>query len=382
MTEAPILMKSVFIVAGEQSGDMHGSGLMKELKAQSPDTTFMFNGLGGDLMKAEGLNALYHTKDLATVGFKDVIKKYPFFKKVISDCVEYIKANQPDVVILIDYPGFNIRLAEDLKKFYTGKIIYYISPQLWAWHEKRVHKIKKFVDKMLVVFPFEVSFYEKFGVQAEYVGHPLVTKIRKFLDENPRMLTEGSKKKVITILPGSRKDEIKYHMPVLIETIKELRKEFVLEVNISKAPNLDEGLFKDFENMKDYNLVSGNVYGLILNSDLVLTKAGTSTMECTLIGTPYLIFYKTFPLNYYILKPIVKIDNLGIANIIAKENIVKEFVQKDFTPLNLVNEARKILTDDSYRNKMKKDLGKIWHILGDSKASHKAAEIIKQTAKL
>jgi lipid-A-disaccharide synthase len=374
--------KSLFIVAGEQSGDLHGSGLLKELKAQSRGTDIIFNGLGGDLMKAQGLNELYHTKDLATVGFKDVIKKYPFFKKVISDCVEFIEANHPDAVVLIDYPGFNIRLAEELKKFYTGKIIYYISPQLWAWHEKRVHKIKKYVDKMLVVFPFEVEFYKKFNVDAEYTGHPLTTRIKKYLEENPVKKTADTSKKVITILPGSRKDEIKYHMPVLIDTIKLLQKEFDLEINISKAPNLDESLFNEFENIKDYNLTGENVYSLILNSDLVLTKAGTSTMECSLIGTPYLIFYKTFPLNYYILKPIVKIENLGIANILAKENIVREFVQKDFTAENLAAEARRILTDESYRNKMKSDLKKIWSILGDENASNNAAKIIKQTAGL
>ncbi len=381
MSEEPKSSKSVFISAGEQSGDLHGSGLMREIKAQS-DNNIVFNGLGGDLMKAEGLNELYHIKDLATVGFTDVIKKYPFFKKVIADCVEFIRESSPDVVILIDYPGFNIRLAEELKKFYTGKIIYYISPQLWAWHEKRVHKIKKYVDKMLVVFPFEVEFYEKFGVNAEYVGHPLTARIKKFLDENPKKKNTQPDKKVITILPGSRKDEIKYHMPVLIETVNLLKKEFNLEVNISKAPSLNERIFSEFENIKEYNLTTENVYNLILNSDLVLTKAGTSTMECSLIGTPYLIFYKTFPLNYYILKPIVKIDNLGIANILSKENIVCEFIQKDFTAENLAKEAREILTNESYQDKMKENLKKIWDILGNENASYNAARIIKQTSPL
>jgi lipid-A-disaccharide synthase len=382
MSEESKSSKSVFISAGEQSGDLHGSGLIKELKALFEGVNIKFIGLGGDLMKVEGLNELYHIKDLATVGFTDVIKKYTFFKKVISDCVELIREANPDVVVLIDYPGFNIRLAEELKKYYNGKIIYYISPQLWAWHEKRVHKIKKYADKMLVVFPFELEFYRKFGVNAEYVGHPLTSRIRKYLNENPVKEKTGTTRKVITILPGSRKDEIKHHMPVLIETVNMLKNEFDLEVNISKAPSLGENVFSEFENIKGYNLTGENVYNLILNSDLVLTKAGTSTMECSLIGTPYLIFYKTFPLNYYILKPIVKINNLGIANIISKENIVREFIQKDFTSENLVNEAREILTNESYRNKMKENLRKIWDILGEEDASSNAAKIIKQTARL
>lgn len=371
--------RTIFICAGEQSGDLHGAVLMKELKALIPHVTF--NGLGGDNMKAEGLNELYHTKDLATVGFKDVLKKYPFFKKVINDCVEFVKANSPDAVILIDYPGFNIRLAEKLKEFYTGKIIYYISPQLWAWHEKRVHKIKKYVDKMLVVFPFEVDFYSKFGVEAEYVGHPLVSRIKNYIAGHPKQPNTCGKK-VITILPGSRKDEIRLHMPVLVETIALLKKDFDVEVNVSKAPALSDELFTPYLNSTDYKITTADSYSLILNSDLVLTKAGTSTMECTLLGTPYLIFYKTFPLNYYILKPIVKIENLGIANILSKKNIVREFIQKDFTPENLAAEAKKILNDENYRNEMNANLKKVWEILGVKDASKNAALAIKQTAEL
>lgn len=371
-------VKKVFICAGEQSGDLHGSELMKELKKQIP-VNVNFTGLGGNLMVSEGLKALYHVKDLATVGFTDVIKKYSFFKKAISDCVEYVKQNNPDAVILIDYPGFNIRLAEELKKFYKNKIIYYISPQLWAWHEKRVYKIKKYIDKMIVVFPFEVDFYKKFGVEAEFAGHPLTDRITKFLDENPGQKKTGERK-IITILPGSRKDEIKHHMPVLIETIKKLREKINIQVNISQAPNLPESLFVDYKKVHDINFIKGDVYKLILNADLVLTKAGTSTMECSLIGTPYLIFYKTFPLNYYLLKPIVKIDNLGIANILSGKNIVKEFIQKDFTALNLAAESEKILNNISYRNNMINNLNNIWNILGRQNASYNAAKIIKETA--
>ncbi len=372
--------KSIFIVAGEQSGDLHGSGLLKELKAQYPGE-LIFNGLGGDLMVKEGLNALHHIKELAAVGFIDVIKKYGFFKKVIKDSAEFVKQNNPDAVILIDYPGFNIRFTEELRKFYNKKIIYYISPQLWAWHEKRVYKIKKFIDKMLVVFPFEVEFYKKFGVDAEYTGHPLVKRIGKFLDENQQEQKPPGAVKTITILPGSRKDEIKHHLPVLIETLKKLSSEFELKVNISKAPSVNETVFDDFrEDIKNYNLSSESVYSLVLNSDLVLTKAGTSTMECSLIGTPYLIFYKTFTTNYYLLKPVVKIDNIGIANIIAGENIVKEFIQNDFTPENLARESKEILTNENYRDKMIAKLKSIWDILGNKDASFNAAKIIIDTA--
>lgn len=157
---------SIFISAGEASGDLHASSLMKELKLQSPGTELIFNGPGGDLMKAEGLNVLYHVKDLATVGFAEVIKKYSFFRNALKNSAGYIKKNKPDAVILIDYPGFNLRLAEEIRPYYNKKIIYYISPQLWAWHEKRVRKVKKNIDLMMVVFPFEVDFYKKFDIKA------------------------------------------------------------------------------------------------------------------------------------------------------------------------------------------------------------------------
>ena len=372
--------KTIFIAAGEQSGDMHGAALMKELIQQSPGSQLSFSGLGGASMISEGLSALYKTSDLATVGFKDVIRKYSFFKKVIKDCSVFIRLNNPDVVILIDYPGMNIRIAEEIRKFYAKKIIYYISPQLWAWHEKRVYKIKKFVDMMLVVFPFEVDFYRKYGVDAQYAGHPLVKNIQSFLNDNPKKNRAFGTEKVVTVLPGSRKDEIRLHMPVLIETLNQLSREFDIRVNISTAPGL-ETAFEDYKiKLMKYNLTSENVYNLVLNSDLVLTKAGTSTMECSLLGIPHIIFYRTSPINYFLLKPIVKVNNLGIVNILAKKNIVKEFIQSDFTADKLLFEAREILVNAHYRNKMINELKAVWDILGSSDASFNAAKIIKETA--
>ncbi|MBN8584985.1 MAG: lipid-A-disaccharide synthase [Ignavibacteria bacterium] len=369
---------SVFISAGEQSGDMHASSLMKELNRLS-HRKLTFSGLGGDLMQAEGLNAMYHVKDLATVGFVDVIKKYSFFKKAIRDASDFIRLNSPDTVILVDYPGFNLRLAEEIRNFYKKKIIYYISPQLWAWHEKRVFKIKKYVDLMLVVFPFEVDFYSRFDVKAIFTGHPLVKRIDEYISSHP---VKPRNKKTITILPGSRKDEIKNHMPVLIQTIKLIKKDIDADINISIAPGL-EGSFDEFRNeLKEFNLTGEKTYDLILNSDLVLAKAGTSTMECALLGTPYLIFYKTFPLNYYLLKPVVKIDKLGIVNILLEGNVIKEFIQNDFTPGKLHSEAMKLLEDTDYRNEMKENFQKVKRILGSKDASTEAAALIINSAGL
>jgi len=370
---------SVFISAGEQSGDLHSSALMKAIKLLLPGKNIRFNGLGGDMMISEGLNALYHVKDLATVGFTDVIKKYSFFKKAIRQSAEFIKNNNPDAVILVDYPGFNLRLAEEIRSYYDKKIIYYISPQLWAWHEKRVFKVKKYIDLMLVLFPFEVDFYSKYNVKAEFTGHPLVKRINEFINSNPK---KELNKKTITVLPGSRKDEVKKHMPVLIDAIKVIRENIDVDVNISIAPGL-ENVFKEFrDKLKDCNLTNENTYSLVLNSDLVLTKAGTSTMECALLGTPYLIFYKTFPLNYYLLKPIVKVDKLGIVNILLGEDVVKEYIQNDFTAENLCRESLKLLKDKSYREKMIDSFKKAAEILGSKDASMEAANLIINSAGL
>lgn len=373
--------RSVFISAGEASGDMHAAQLMHELKLISPEAELKFSGLGGENMIAEGLNALYHTNDLATVGFRDVIKKYSFFKNALNESAEFIKKNDPGTVILIDYPGFNLRLAEAIRPFYNKKIIYYISPQLWAWHESRVHKVKKYVDLMMVVFPFEVEFYSKYGVKAEFTGHPLVGRINEFIKNNPVKPRNGNKK-IITVLPGSRKDEVKQHMPVIIDALKLIGKKTDISVNISSAPGMEK-YFEPFKDeLKDYVLTSEKPYELILNSDLVLTKAGTSTMECTLLGVPYLIFYKTFPLNYFLLKPIVKVDKLGIANLLLKKDAVKEFIQKDFTPENIAGESLKILNENAYRQNIINDLKEVWKILGSSDASKNAARLVKECAGL
>lgn len=370
-------ISSVFISAGEQSGDLHASELVKELKKILPEGKSRFSGLGGNLMKNEGVNLLYHINELSAIGYIDVLRKYPHFKNVLKKCLEFVKSNNISAVVLVDYPGFNLRFAEKLREFYKGKIIYYISPQLWAWNEKRVQVIKKYVDKMLVVFPFEVNFYSKYGIDAVYTGHPLVKRIRKFLEENPKDKKVFGERKTLTILPGSRKAEIKNHLPVLLNTATQLRKEFDLTVNISKAESAGDDVFVKYsDDLKDFNLTAGNVYELIINSDIVFTKSGTSTIECALIGTPFLIFYKTYLLNYYLLKPIVKINRLGMVNILSEEMIVKEFIQNEFSRANLLLESRRILTDEHYKKLLKEKLKKIWDILGNEDASLNAAKLI------
>lgn len=370
--------KTIFISCGEKSGDLHASSLIHELKKINSSST-NFIGLGGDLMKTEGMDLLHHQSELSVTGYTDVLKRYPFFKRILNECIKHIKEKNPVAVILVDYPGFNLRLAEELRKFYRGKIIYYISPQIWAWNQKRVKQIKANVDKMLVVFPFEEAFYKKHKIDAVYIGHPLVTRIDEFLNNNRKEKKVFGESKVLTILPGSREHEIKNHLPILLDTAKQLKKEFDIEINISKLPELNPEYFEKFcSSDNDFKITEQNTYELILNSDAVMTKAGTSTVECALIGSPFLIFYKTNEVNYRLLKPLVKVQNLGMVNILAERNIVREFIQMDFTVNNLLLECRKLLTENNYRNEMIENFKEIRKILGSENAAKNAATIINE----
>jgi lipid-A-disaccharide synthase len=368
--------KIIFLSAGEHSGDSHTSQLIKELKQQLPEFNYKFTGLGGDEMISQGLNPLYHIKDLAVVGITDVLKKYFFFRKVLNNSADIIKQTNPECVILTDYPGFNLRLAEKIRKFYNGKIIYYISPQLWAWNEKRIFKIKKNIDLMLTVFPFENDLYNKYGIKSIYCGHPLTKKIKDFLKNQPSDKDKSTDIKIVTLLPGSRENEIKTHLPVLINAADIIKKQYDIEVHISCASGM-KPIFNEFANiLKTYNVTENNIYELIYKSDAVLTKAGTSSLECSLIGTPNLVFYKTNYLNYHLLRPMVKVKYLGLTNILLNKQAVKEFIQNDFNAENIANETIKLIFDNSYRENMKKELAELWNLLGVYNTSEIAAKEI------
>lgn len=355
---------------------MHAASLIKELKKLYPDTDF--TGIGGKEMKCESVNLLYETEDVNFIGFSSVIKNIKKIKSILDNCINTIKNMNPDAVILVDYPGFNLKLITKISKFYTGKIIYYISPQLWAWHKSRIKIIKKYVDLMIVVFPFEVDFYKKEDITAEFAGHPLVQRIDSFLKKNPKI---SNTKKVISILPGSRKDEIKRMLPVLLHAADLLKKEFDCDVNIICSTNFEIDYFKEFTNNYNVNLIydSGNSflnYRTILNSDLVITKSGTSTVECALIGTPFCVVYKTGKINYSIGKKLIRVNNIAMINILLQEEAVREFLQDAMTPENIFKEGKRILTDTEYIQSMKINFIKLRNILTEKKASQNAAMLI------
>ncbi len=360
---------------------MHAASLINEIKKINPGT--QFTGIGGPEMEKAGADLLIKMNDINFMGFSAVVKNLKTIKSALNKCESNIKANDPEVVILVDYPGFNLKLITSIRKFYKGKIAYYISPQLWAWHKSRVKTIKKYVDLMIVVFPFEVDFYDKEGIKAVYAGHPLVKRTDDFLKNNSKA---SSPRIQISILPGSRKDEIDRMLPVLSETGRIIKREIDCDINILCSPNFKEEYYRKFLNDYDFNLIydrdkSDLNYKFILNSDFIITKSGTSTVECALIGTPFCVVYKAGKLNYEIGKRLIRIDKIAMVNILAGKEIVKEFLQDEVKPENIVNECRLILSDIKYRNAMIDNFSGIREILTNTDASYNAAKLISQFLK-
>lgn len=367
--------KKIFIVAGESSGDFHAANVIRELNRMHP--AIIVQGIGGAELENAGVKLIHNFKEINYIGFTKVIKNLKKITGVLNDTVSKIKEINPDVVILVDFPGFNLKLAEKIRAFYTGKIIYYISPQIWAWHYSRIKKIKKLIDKMLVIFPFENEMYEKENVASEFVGHPLNNRINKYLAENKK--TE-SRTKIISLMPGSRKEEVERIFPVFIEAGNKLIKEFSCRINVICSDNFSIDFFKKFKGTDNFNFIINNssesLYKAILESDLVITKIGTSSMECALLEVPFISGYKAGKMNYLIGKNLVRIDSFAMVNILLKRNAVKEFIQDEMTSDNIFNEAKKILTDKKYSGQMKNDFKEMKEILTDKNASKNAAEII------
>lgn len=364
----------IFIITGEQSGDMHAGSLINKLKGLK--SNLIISGVGGKSLQEQGVNIVHHYSKVNFIGFSSVIGNYFKIKSVFNDCVNFIKETNPDVVILVDFPGFNLKIAKEIKGFYRGTVIYYISPQIWAWHKSRINVIKNCVDRMMVVFPFEVDFYKQEGFNADFVGHPIIEKIENFIFERTKVQNEGF---VISLMPGSRLEEFKRIYPVFEKTALKLQSNIGCKIKLIKAsslannPFIESALKSGFE-ISDENLESN--YENIFNSDFVLTKFGTSSLECALLGTPFCSGYKANFANYIIAKSFVKLKYLTLVNILADKPIVKEFIQKDFTVDNLYNEVTKTLSDEKYKNNMLGEFAKVKSALSSENVITKAENII------
>ena len=363
-----------YVIAGEASGDLHGSNLIKEIKKL--DNIADFRCWGGDLMQAAGGIVVKHYKDLAFMGFIEVVKNINTIYKNLSFCKKDILKYQPDVLILVDYPGFNLRIAEWAKK--KGmKVIYYISPQVWAWKESRVKQIRKYVDKMLVILPFEKEFYQKWKYEVEYVGHPLAEVVDNAQAEiNPRsLLSPLNESNIIALLPGSREQEVSKKLPVMLEVAKSFPEyKFV----IAKAASLDDAFYETFTSLnKNVQSLRNKTYPLLMQSKAALVTSGTATLETALFGVPQVVCYKGSAISYQIAKRILNVKYISLVNLIMDKPVVKELIQDEMNAGNIKTELQKILKDQDAIAQMKKDYAALKKLLAEGgNASAKAAKTI------
>ena len=362
--------KKLYIIAGEASGDLHGSNLIKQLK--NIDSAIDIRCWGGDKMQAEGATLIKHYKELAFMGFIEVVKNLPTILKNISFCKEDILAYKPNAIILIDYPGFNLRIAKWAKQ--QGiKVIYYISPQVWAWKENRVQLMKQCIDKMICIIPFEKDFYKnKWNWDVEYVGHPLVEVVEQFNIQHSNLKIENN---IIALLPGSRKQEILTKLPIMLSVVEHFP---TYQFVVAKAPGLDEDFYNNLiAPYKNVSWVVNETYALLSKAKAALVTSGTATLETALFGVPQIICYKGSNISYQIAKKLIKIKFIGLVNLIMDKEVVKELIQNQLTTQNLHKELTLLLEDGIKLQQLKSDYALLWQLLKQGgNASENAAQSI------
>lgn len=357
-----------YIIAGEASGDLHGSNLIKEIRKL--DTSAQIRCWGGDKMQAAGGELVKHYRDLAFMGFTEVLMNLRTIFRNLKFCREDIIAYQPDTLILIDYPGFNLRIAK-WARAQGLKVIYYISPQVWAWKEGRVKMMKECIDKMLVILPFEKDYFKnKWNWEVEYVGHPLVEVIEAKQAENPGK--PFADKPIIALLPGSRKQEILKKLPVMLALSPRFPDHQFI---VAKAPGVEESFYDEL--MKNYNnvsYVSNQTYSLLQQAQAALVTSGTATLETALFAVPEVVCYKGSPISYEIAKRVIKVKYISLVNLIMDKLVVKELIQHELTVENLHRELNELLTSEARKAQLTKDYSELKRILSEGgHASHKAA---------
>jgi len=364
-------MKHIMISAGEVSGDLHAANLIKSLKEKRADIEV--SGTGGVRLEEAGCKLIYNLVDIAEIGFSEIVKHYSIYKKVFNEFVAQAKLQKPDLVILVDFPGFNMRLAREMKKL-SIPVVYYISPQVWAWGKGRIEKIKKLVTKMIVFFKFEEDLYKKHGVNAEFVGHPFLDIVKPggTLQKNPDQTT-------VALLPGSRKTEIRRHLPTMLKAAALIKKR-ISNANflIAKAPELGIDVYQPYldQNNPDYQVIDNATYDCVNVSDLVIVSSGSATLETAILEKPMVVIYKLSWLSYFLLKKLVSIKNFAMVNVVAGKTIVPELLQNQASPEAIAKEALNIISSDEKQNQIKISLQELKNSLGEKGASVRAAEII------
>jgi lipid-A-disaccharide synthase len=372
--------KKVLIVAGESSGDLYGAHVVEAMASLAPQV--IFYGIGGSEMERRGVNLLFSSSELAVVGLTEVLEKIGHIWRAWKGMKRFIADQRPHLAVLIDYPGFNLRLARVLKDN-AVPILYYVSPQVWAWHAGRIKKIAKWVDKMAVILPFEVRLYQQAGVDVEFVGHPLldILDIDLSRDEARRQLGVPPDALLIGLLPGSREREVRALLPPLVDAGKIISKEFPsCRFILPLASTVKRDLVRDYTggNHLSLEVVEGRTFEVMKAADLLLVVSGTATLEGAIAGVPMVIIYRLSRISYLIGRMLVKVKCIGLANIVVGRKVVPELIQRDVTPQRIAREAGRILHDPATREDIEAEFKHIQEKLGERGASHRVAHIALQ----
>ena len=365
-----------YLIAGEASGDLHASNLVRGLKICDPEA--VFRGWGGDLMQNQGVEVIKHYRDLAFMGFMEVVSHLPVILRNFSFCEQDLVAFHPDVLILVDYPGFNLRMAKFAAK--QGiRVFYYISPQLWAWRSSRVNTVKKWVEKMFVILPFEKEFYARYDYPVDYVGHPLLDVINEAMEFTPgpefRRMNGLDDKPVIALLPGSRTMEIKKMLKIMMSA----RSSFPgYQFVVAGAPSVPRDFYADIIRDTGVKLVVNQTYDLLNLSRAALVTSGTATLETALMGVPQVVCYKGNFLSYLIARQIVHVDYISLVNLISAKLLVPELIQSELNQASLVKELGAIVADGSARDTVIAGYLALKQHLGGHGASDRAARLMVQ----
>ena len=379
-----------YIVAGEASGDLHASNLIKAIKAQ--DSEAQFRGCGGDLMRNAGADLLMHYKEMAFMGFWEVFVHLSEVLGNIKRCKTDILEWLPNVLVLVDYPGFNLRIAQFAKEHHI-KVVYYISPQIWAWKKGRIKQIKRDVDEMMVILPFEKEFYAKNGMDVHYVGHPLLDAVSRDLPERPEVqrFRENNgldNREIIALLPGSRKQEINAILPTMLSVVEQFPQYQFVVSTVSWLPKELYDKHLHVETRHGASLQNGNVrtvcdqtYALLANAKAAIVTSGTATLETAMIGTPQVVCYAGSEISYLIAKHLISgINYISLPNLIMDAPVVTELIQHDYNTERVQKELRLITEDESNISRMKAQYEELYTLLGNGSASQKAAEVVVSTA--
>jgi lipid-A-disaccharide synthase len=366
----------IYLIAGEASGDLHAAKLIRELKELHPDAEF--RAWGGDLMAAEGAIIVKHYRELAFMGFAEVLRNLPAILGNMRLCKDDILAYKPDLVVFVDYPGFNLRIAPFVKSL-AIKTAYYISPQLWAWKEGRVNIIRQHIDLMICILPFEADWYAQRGVKAHYVGHPLLDAMAEHpFDTEFRATHKLDERPILALLPGSRKQEIRLKLPIMLEAASRFPEHQIL---VAAAPGQEAAFYQEVAAGKAMKTINNKTYDLLRNAQAAMVTSGTATLETALLNCPELVAYKGSAISYAIGRRLVKVKYISLVNLILDKLLVKELIQSECNPSALAQEIDQLLHNQPYRNQLQAGYKALRDRLGGPGASARAASLLSNFLK-